>query len=154
MTLTEVETRLYAIMGHAYGVNSNVRWTSLYKALAQFHQEVKTANDDANDLDVAEEVRGWIAQGQQRQPSREGGSMKEIKSDVIQAIHKSLREFGYITLTEEDVKAKAALIRYGGKLSIIGMFAKNIGRPITEADVKQVWLAVAEARRQAEKGAV
>ena len=62
MTLNDVETRLYAIMGHAYGVNSNVRWTSLYKALEKFHQEVKTANDDASDQSVDEDITEWIAQ--------------------------------------------------------------------------------------------
>ena len=69
MTLNEVEDRLYAIMGHAYGVNSGVRYSSLYKELAKFHQEVKAANLAAADQLTDEEVTKWETQRQQSQPS-------------------------------------------------------------------------------------
>ena len=69
MTLNEVEDRLYAIMGHAYGVNSGVRYSSLYKELAQFHQEVKAANIAAADQSIDEDVKAWKTQRQQSRPS-------------------------------------------------------------------------------------
>ena len=69
MTLNEVEDRLYAIMGHAYGVNSGVRYSSLYKDLAQFHEEVKAANNAAADRLTDEEMTKWETQRQQSRPS-------------------------------------------------------------------------------------
>ena len=65
MTLNEIEDRLYAIMSHAYGADSSIRHDLLYKALAQFHQEVWAANLAAADRAIQEEVTEWIAQRQQ-----------------------------------------------------------------------------------------
>lgn len=52
--------------------------------------------------------------------------MKDITSGAILAIHRNLCEFGYTPLTVEEVKDQVALIKSGGKLSIIGMFAKSM----------------------------
>ena len=53
--------------------------------------------------------------------------MKNITQKVVEAIHSNLKEFGYDSLTVEDVQAEVTKLLGGVRpTNIIGMFAKDM----------------------------
>lgn len=55
----------------------------------------------------------------------DGVSRRVLRSDYVRAKTKQLQEFGYPSLTEEDVDSQLTALLAGKNLTVIGMFMKD-----------------------------